>query len=169
MGVFLAGILLYFLIRRLKRQHQRDLVHAGTSTNPAMIEPRGSRRYEKPELTGEECSKGTGRRGKKETGAGGGASQDRIGANQDRIGGHGSREQGNLRKIGLDGIFWLMQFPDRVLGIKNPRAYRAMSEGRISRRKRGEEEREKEAEGRTEYKEKRRRKKRNGRSETQRR
>lgn len=56
MGVSLADILLYFLILRLSRQHQRDLVHAGTSTNPE-IEPRGSRRYEKPELTGEDARK----------------------------------------------------------------------------------------------------------------
>lgn len=55
-GVSLAGIILYFLLRRLRRQHQRDTVHAGTSTN-AVVEPLGSRRYEKPELTGEDARK----------------------------------------------------------------------------------------------------------------
>ena len=55
-GVSLAGILLYFLVRRLRKQHQRDIVHAGTSTN-AEVEPPGSRRYEKPELMGEDARK----------------------------------------------------------------------------------------------------------------
>ena len=55
-GVSLAGILLYFLVRRLRRQHQSDIVHPGASTN-AEIEPPGSRRYEKPELTGEDARK----------------------------------------------------------------------------------------------------------------
>ena len=53
-GVSLATILVYFLIRRLRSQHQRDIVHTGTSTNPE-IKPRGSKRYEKPELTGEDA------------------------------------------------------------------------------------------------------------------
>ena len=56
-GVSLAGTLLYFLVRRLRRQHQRDTVHAGTSTNAEVITPPGSRRYEKPELTGEDARK----------------------------------------------------------------------------------------------------------------
>ena len=56
MVVSLAGILLYFLGRRLRRQHQRDKVHAGTSTN-AEVEQPGSQRYEKPELTGEDARK----------------------------------------------------------------------------------------------------------------
>ena len=56
MGVSLAGILLYFLVRRLRRQHQSDIVHPGTWTN-AEVEPPGSRRYEKPELTGEDARK----------------------------------------------------------------------------------------------------------------
>ena len=54
MGVSLAGILLYFLVRRLRRQRQRDMVHAGTSTN-AEVKPPGSKRYKKPELTGEDA------------------------------------------------------------------------------------------------------------------
>ena len=56
MGVSFAGILLCFLIRRLRRQHQRDIVHTSTSIN-AKVEPPGSRRYEKPELTGEDARK----------------------------------------------------------------------------------------------------------------
>ena len=55
-GVSLAGGLLYFLIRRLRRQPQRDMAHAGTSTN-AGVTMSGSRRYEKPELTGEDARK----------------------------------------------------------------------------------------------------------------
>ena len=56
MGVSLAGVLLYFLVRRLRRQPQRDMAHAGTSTN-AGVTMSGSRRYEKPELTGEDTRK----------------------------------------------------------------------------------------------------------------
>ena len=52
----LAGILLYFLVRRLRRQYQRDMVHTGTSTN-AEVKPPGLRRYKKPELTGEDARK----------------------------------------------------------------------------------------------------------------
>ena len=55
-GVSLAGILLYFLVRRLRRQYQRDMVHTGTSTN-ADVKPPGRRRYKKPELTGEDARK----------------------------------------------------------------------------------------------------------------
>lgn len=61
MGVSLAGILLYFLVRRLRRQHKRDIAHAGTSTNAevtnAEVTPPDSRRYEKSELTGEDARK----------------------------------------------------------------------------------------------------------------
>ena len=53
MGVSLAGLLLYFLVRRLRRPFRRDIAHAGTSTDA----PLGSRRYEKPELTGEDARK----------------------------------------------------------------------------------------------------------------
>ena len=56
MGVSLAGILLYFLGRRLRRQHHREIVHASTSTNAGTESP-GSTRYEKPELTGEDARK----------------------------------------------------------------------------------------------------------------
>lgn len=56
MGMSLAGILLYFLVRRLRRQYQRDMVHTGTSTN-AEVKPPGLRRYKKPELTGEDARK----------------------------------------------------------------------------------------------------------------
>ena len=55
-GVSLASMLLYFLVRRLRRQHERDMVYADTSTN-AEVESPGSRRYEKPELTGEDARK----------------------------------------------------------------------------------------------------------------
>lgn len=55
-GASLVGVLLYFLVRRLRRQHKRDIAHAGTSTN-AEVTPPGSRRYEKPELTGEDARK----------------------------------------------------------------------------------------------------------------
>ena len=53
MGVSLAGLLLYFLVRRLRRPLRRDMAHAGTSAKA----PLGSRRYEKPELTGEDARK----------------------------------------------------------------------------------------------------------------
>ena len=55
-GLSLAGILLYVLVRRLLRrqQHQSNIVHAGTSTN-AEVKPPRSKRYEKPELTGEDA------------------------------------------------------------------------------------------------------------------
>ena len=53
MGVSLAALLLYFLVRRLRRPFQRDTAHAGISTKA----PLGSRRYEKPELTGEDARK----------------------------------------------------------------------------------------------------------------
>ena len=56
MGVSLAGIVLCFLLRRLRRQHQRDGVHAGTSTDAEVI-LLGSERYEKPELTAEDTRK----------------------------------------------------------------------------------------------------------------
>ena len=56
MGMSLAGILLYFLVRRLRRQHKRDIAYASTSTN-AEVKPPGSRRFEKPELTGEDAHK----------------------------------------------------------------------------------------------------------------
>ena len=56
MGVSLAGILLYFLVRWLRRQQQRNIVPTGTLTN-AEVEPPGSRRYEKPELSGEDACK----------------------------------------------------------------------------------------------------------------
>ena len=56
LGVSLIGTLLYFLVHRRRRQHQRSIVHAGTSIN-ADIEWPGSRRYEKPELTGEDTRK----------------------------------------------------------------------------------------------------------------
>ena len=55
-GASLAGTLLYFLVRRLRRQYQRDMVHTGTSTN-AEVKPPGLRRYQKPELTGEDARK----------------------------------------------------------------------------------------------------------------
>ena len=54
-GISLAGVLLYFLVRRqLRRQDQRDMVQAGTSTN-AEVTPPGSKRYEKAELPGEDA------------------------------------------------------------------------------------------------------------------
>ena len=56
MGVSLAVVLLYFLVRRLRRQPQRDMAHAGTSTNTG-VTISGSRHYEKPELTGEDTRK----------------------------------------------------------------------------------------------------------------
>ena len=62
MGVSLAGVLLYFLVRRLRRKPQRDMAHASTSTE-AGVGMSGSRcyekpgRYEKPELTGEDARK----------------------------------------------------------------------------------------------------------------
>ena len=56
-GVSLAGIVLYLLVRRLRRQHQRDRVHSGTSTDAEVI-LLGSERYEKPELTAEDAQKG---------------------------------------------------------------------------------------------------------------
>ena len=56
MGASFAGILLYTLVRRLRRQYQRTIVHAGTSTN-AEVEQPGSQRYEKPEMTGEDARK----------------------------------------------------------------------------------------------------------------
>lgn len=46
-GVSLAVVLLYFLVRRLRRQPQRDMAHAGTSTN-AGVTISGSRHYENP-------------------------------------------------------------------------------------------------------------------------
>ena len=55
-GVSLTGILLYFLVRRLRRQQQRDMVHTGTSTKAEVV-PLRSRRYKKPELTGEDARK----------------------------------------------------------------------------------------------------------------
>lgn len=55
-GVSLAAIPLYFLVLRLRRQQKKDIAHAGTSTN-ADVEPPGSRRYEKPELMGEDARK----------------------------------------------------------------------------------------------------------------
>ena len=61
-GFLLAGVLLYFLVRRLQRQPQRDITHAGTSTD-AGVTISGSRlyekpgHYEKPELTGEDARK----------------------------------------------------------------------------------------------------------------
>ena len=51
-GVSLAGLLLYFLVRQLRRPGRRDKAHA-TSTNAPLV----SRRYEKPELTGEDARK----------------------------------------------------------------------------------------------------------------
>lgn len=51
-GVSLAGLLIYFLIRWLRRHARRD-IDADTSINA----PLGSRRYEKPELTGEDARK----------------------------------------------------------------------------------------------------------------
>ena len=56
MGVSLTGIVLFFLVRRLRRQHQRDRVHTGTSTDARVI-LLGSERYEKPELTAEDARK----------------------------------------------------------------------------------------------------------------
>ena len=56
MGVSLAGIVLYFLVRRLRRQHQRNREHTRTSTDAEVI-LLGSERYEKPELTAEDARK----------------------------------------------------------------------------------------------------------------
>ena len=56
MGVSLAGIALYFLLRRLRRQYRRDRVHAGTVTDAEVI-LLGSERYEKPELMAEDARK----------------------------------------------------------------------------------------------------------------
>lgn len=53
MGVSLVGGVLYFLVHRLRRPLRRDMALAGTSTKA----PLGSRRYEKPELTGEDARK----------------------------------------------------------------------------------------------------------------
>ena len=53
MGVSLAGLILHFLVRRLRRQAQRDMADVGTSTD-APLRPR---RYKKPELTGEDARK----------------------------------------------------------------------------------------------------------------
>ena len=57
MGVSLTSILLYFLVRRLQRRCHRELVDASTRTTTAEVEPPDSRRYEKPELTGEDARK----------------------------------------------------------------------------------------------------------------
>ena len=46
-------MLLYFLVRRLPRPFRRDIAHASTSIKA----PLDSRRYEKPELTGEDARK----------------------------------------------------------------------------------------------------------------
>ena len=53
MGVSLAGLLIYFLVRRLRRPFRTDMAHADTSTKA----PLTSRRYKKPELTGEDARK----------------------------------------------------------------------------------------------------------------
>lgn len=52
-GVSLAGLLIYFLVHRLRRQARRDITHTSTSTEA----PLGSRRFEKPELMGEDARK----------------------------------------------------------------------------------------------------------------
>ena len=52
MGISAIGLLLYFSMRQLRRRPQKDLVHADVLRN-AEVTPPGSRRYEKPELTGE--------------------------------------------------------------------------------------------------------------------
>ena len=49
MGVALVGVLLYFSVRRLRRQPQKDSAHKGSSPGPIW--------YEKPELTGEDACK----------------------------------------------------------------------------------------------------------------
>ena len=50
-GVSLAGLLIYFLVHRLRKQARRDKAHAGTSTEA----PLGLRRFEKPELMGDDA------------------------------------------------------------------------------------------------------------------
>ena len=52
MGISAIGLLLYFSIRQLRRRPRKDLVHTNILRN-AEVTPPGSRRYEKPELTGE--------------------------------------------------------------------------------------------------------------------
>ena len=53
-GISTVGLLLYFSIRQLRRRPRTDQVHAGTLTDAERTPP-GSRRYEKPELTGEDA------------------------------------------------------------------------------------------------------------------
>ena len=53
-GISTVGLLLYFSIRQLRRRPRRDQTYAGTLTDAEVI-PLGSRRYEKPELTGEDA------------------------------------------------------------------------------------------------------------------
>ena len=55
-GISTVGLLLYFSIRQLRRRPRGDQAHAGTLTD-ADVTPPGSRRYEKPELTGEDARK----------------------------------------------------------------------------------------------------------------
>ena len=59
-GALALGVLLFVLVRQLRRQRQKDLGHAGT-LNFVEGAPPNSRRYEKPELTGEDGSQGNGR------------------------------------------------------------------------------------------------------------
>ena len=52
MGASAVGLLLYFSIRHLRRRPRRD--PALTTTLRNVETPPGSKRYEKPELTGED-------------------------------------------------------------------------------------------------------------------
>ena len=49
MGVSLVGVLLYFSLRRARRQPRKDAAHTVSSPGPM--------RYEKPELAGEDAYK----------------------------------------------------------------------------------------------------------------
>lgn len=58
MGALAVGVPLFLLVRWLRRQRQKGLGHAGV-LNFAEGAPPDSRRYEKPELTGEDARKET--------------------------------------------------------------------------------------------------------------
>ena len=55
-GISTVGLLLYFSIRQLRRRPRGNQAHAGTLTD-VEVTPPGSRRFEKPELTGEDARK----------------------------------------------------------------------------------------------------------------